>query len=401
MIDKVKPTKAIKPAKPSPRSTGAKHAPRAGVVPRPKHSQARSASSAQDSAVAAQPKNRRWLAFKKIIGLLVVVLLVGVVVQVWQFKHFLSAPISQHSAVLEFEIVAGSSATKVAYQLHEKGYLSSPKWFLWYLNYQDKPGQIKAGEVKIYPYWTVEQLIEQLLKGTVIQYPATIIAGQTIQQTLQAIQTLPKITKELDLSQPKEVLKRLSIDLNHYEKYPYAAIEGWFLPETYYYKAGDSDVDIALRAHKAMRDVLDQAWSKRQPELPIKTPYEALILASIVEKETGVPNERAEIAGVFVNRMHKKMRLQTDPTVIYGIGQQYDGNIRKVDLQASTPYNTYRIDGLPPTPIALPSREAIEAVMQPATTINLFFVAKGGGEHHFSPNLDEHNNAVNRYILNR
>lgn len=391
MTDKVK---SVKPAKPQPRATGARSAPRA-------QKNHRTRDTAPTATIQTTKSTSGFGRFKKVVGLAAVLLIVGLAVQVWQFKHFLNAPISKHSAVLDFEIVPGSSATKVAYQLHDKGYLSSPKWFLWYLNYQDKPGQIKAGEVKIYPYWTVEQLIEQLLNGKVIQYPATIIAGQTIQQTLQAIQALPKVTKELDLSQPKEVLKRLSIDLNHYQNYPYAAIEGWFLPETYYYKAGDSDVDIVLRAHQSMRDTLDQAWAKRQKELPIKTPYEALILASIVEKETGVARERGEIAGVFVNRIQKNMRLQTDPTVIYGIGQGYDGNIRKVDLQANTPYNTYRIDGLPPTPIALPSKEAIEAVMQPTKTQNLFFVAKGGGEHHFSTTLDEHNNAVNRYILGK
>ncbi|WP_232023494.1 endolytic transglycosylase MltG [Thiomicrorhabdus aquaedulcis] len=392
-------TKTVKPAKPSARVSGAKHAPRAAV------SHAVRSNTRGRTAQAEQAQHEPQRSFVRKLKLFMVALVALAVVAsalvFWQFKQFVSAPISQHSTVLDFEIVAGSSATKVAYQLHEKGYLSAPKWFLWYLNYQDKPGQIKAGEVKIYPYWTVDQLIEQLLNGKVIQYPATLIAGQTIEQTLRTIQALPKIQKQLDLSQPKEVLRRLSIDLNHYERYPYAAIEGWFLPETYYYKAGDSDLDIAMRAHHAMRDVLDQAWQNRQKDLPIKTPYEALILASIVEKETGVARERGEIAGVFVNRIQKNMRLQTDPTVIYGIGQGYDGNIRKVDLQANTPYNTYRIDGLPPTPIALPSKEAIEAVMQPTKTQNLFFVAKGGGEHHFSTTLDEHNNAVNRYILGK
>jgi len=177
------------------------------------------------------------------------------------------------------------------------------------------------------------------------------------------------------------------------------ALEGQFLPETYFYSANQTDESILLRSHKALQKVLNEAWQNRAKDLPLKSPYEALILASIVEKETGHAPERPLIAGVFINRLKKRMRLQSDPTVIYGMGAAYDGNIRKKDLQTKTAYNTYRINGLPPTPIALASADAIRAVMNPAKTTALYFVAKGGGEHAFSNTLVEHNRAVRKYLL--
>ena len=177
--------------------------------------------------------------------------------------------------------------------------------------------------------------------------------------------------------------------------------EGWLFPDTYLFDRGTSDVEILSRAHRRMREVLDEEWAKREQGLPLETPYQALTLASIVEKETGLASERPQIAGVFVRRLQKGMKLQTDPTVIYGMGDDFDGNIRREDLTRPTPYNTYVIQGLPPTPIALPGREAINAVLHPADGDALYFVARGDGSHHFSATLDEHNCAVRHYQLNK
>ena len=338
---------------------------------------------------------KRVAVFGTILGCL---LLVGFI---WQFNQFLNTPISKSSESKVIEIQVGSSANSIARTLHQEGFLSSPKWFVWYLRFREQHHLIKAGEIKISPEWTAKELVDKLIKGQTVQYPVTLIAGHTIQQTLKMIQALPKVKKTLNIEAISELQALLGRESSIDPKYPYASIEGWLLPETYHYQAGDSDRQILLRAHKSLKKVLDHAWQNRGKDLPFKTPYEALILASIVEKETGFAAERAKIAGVFVRRLKKRMRLQTDPTVIYGIGQTYDGNIRKRDLTTKTAYNTYRINGLPPTPIALPSREAIQAVMHPEKTKALYFVAKGGGEHHFSNTLIEHNKAVRKYLLNK
>ncbi|MCF6299466.1 MAG: endolytic transglycosylase MltG [Thiomicrorhabdus sp.] len=319
----------------------------------------------------------------------------------WQFNQFLSTPISEQNTPVTIEIKSGSSAQHIAGLLHQKKFLESPKWFLWYLRYQEKHHLLKAGEMTIQPSWTVDELIEHLIKGDTVQYPVTLIAGQTVQQALQVIQALPKIKKVLDIENIAELQALFQIDKKIDKKYPYANLEGLLLPETYHYQTGDTDKKIVLRAHQALTKTLESAWQQREKGLPIKTPNEALILASIVEKETGIAAERPKIAGVFVNRMRLGMRLQTDPTVIYGIGMSYDGDIRTRDLRTKTAYNTYKIDGLPPTPIALPSKEAIMAVMHPQKTKALYFVAKGGGAHYFSKTLVEHNRAVRKYLLNK
>ncbi|GKT11197.1 MAG: UPF0755 protein [Thiomicrorhabdus sp.] len=342
---------------------------------------------------------------KRVISLLLVLSILGFVGFMWQFNQFLNAPISTALEGKVVKIQVGSSANRIARQLHKEGFLSSPKWFVWYLRYQKQHHLIKAGEIRIDPQWSVKTLVAKLIKGQTVQYPVTLIAGQTVQQALKSIHALPKIRKTLDIEKITELQALLGFDKkvtgSDYAKYPYASIEGWLLPETYHYQSGDSDKQVILRAYQALQAELDAAWQNREKGLPLKTPYEALILASIVEKETGFAAERAKIAGVFMRRLQKRMRLQTDPTVIYGIGQSYDGNIRKRDLLTKTTYNTYRINGLPPTPIALPSREAIQAVMHPEKTKALYFVAKGGGEHHFSNTLIEHNKAVRKYLLNK
>ncbi len=333
------------------------------------------------------------------MGFVLGLILLGVLA--WQWNNFISDPIANSTAKQIIEIKPGSSASKVARLLHKQALLNSPKLFSWYLRFLGKHTQLKAGEFEIDPQWSVDTLIDKLIEGQAVLYPVALIAGQTVQENLQMIHALPKIKQELDVSDITGLQSLLGIESKIDSKYPYANLEGWLLPETYYYQSGDSDKQIVLRAYHSLKTKLDQAWSTRDKNLPFKTPYEALILASIVEKETGFAAERPKIAGVFIRRMKIGMRLQTDPTVIYGIGQSYDGNIRKRDLLKMTSYNTYTINGLPPTPIALPSKEAIDAVMHPEKTKALYFVAKGGGEHHFSNSLIEHNRAVNKYLLKR
>jgi len=354
-------------------------------------------SSADNSPITI--KKVRWF-----MRLLLVINFTGLVlagVAYYQYNAFVTEPISQQKEPIALTIASGSSVTKVAQQLHQQGFMAHPKWFSLYVRFLEKQKVIKAGEFEIQPQWTVDELISGLENAKAIQYPVTIVAGQTIQQALQTIHALPKIKKELDITDIKSLQALFGIDKKVNKTYPYATIEGRILPETYYYQAGDSDKQIVLRAAKSLQQELDQAWQKREKNLPYKTPYEALIMASIVEKETGYAPERPLIAGVFVRRMKKGMRLQTDPTVIYGIGVNYDGNIRKRDLLKTTLYNTYKIDGLPPTPIALPSLEAIEAALNPEHTKALYFVAKGGGQHQFSNTLQEHNRAVQKYLLSR
>ncbi|BCN93061.1 endolytic murein transglycosylase [Thiomicrorhabdus immobilis] len=347
------------------------------------------------------PKSVNKGIFKWLLVVFLLLVLAGFAWVYSQYSQFVSEPISNHKTVIHLTIAPGSSVTKVANQLHQQGFMAEPKWFAWYVRYQNKQQVIKAGEFEIQPQWTVDELLDGLENAKNIQYPVTIVAGHTVQQTLKMIQALPKIKQELDIDDIQSLQTLLNIEKTIDTKYPYANIEGLLLPETYHYEAGDSDKEIVLRAHQALQATLDQAWRERDKNLPYQTPYQALTMASIVEKETGISSERPLIAGVFIRRMKIGMRLQTDPTVIYGIGQSYDGNIRKKDLLKKTAYNTYKIDGLPPTPIALPSAEAIQAALKPAKTKALYFVAKGGGEHYFSKTLEEHNRAVQKYLLSK
>lgn len=344
------------------------------------------------------PTMPKWGWFVSVIVLLVLVLLI-MAYQNWQ--NFIGSPIAQGSDPKVVVIQKGDNATKVAERLQRADVLDQPDYFVWYLRYVEKHHLLKAGEFSISPTWKPERLVEELLTGKTIQYPVTLIAGQTFKQTLETIEKLPKIQRELDFSDIEGLQKLFGIDKPVSKKYPYANLEGVLLPETYYYQQGDSDKQILLRAFEAMQTELNAAWEQRNEDLPLSTAYEVLILASIVEKETGHAPERAKIAGVFENRLKRKMRLQTDPTIIYGMGERYKGNIRKKDIREKTAYNTYQIDGLPPTPIASPSKEAIWAVAQPEKTDALFFVAKGGGQHYFSKTLAEHNRAVRKYLLSK
>ncbi|MDX1381368.1 MAG: endolytic transglycosylase MltG, partial [Xanthomonadales bacterium] len=234
------------------------------------------------------------------------------------------------------------------------------------------------------------ELLARLASGDVIRYRFTIVEGWTVRQMLAALRDDPVLEQTLPNAAEPDWQAVIGADFEH--------PEGWFLPETYQFVRGDRDVDLLARAHGAMQAALDEAWDARADDLPVAEPYELLILASIVEKETGVPAERAEVAGVLVRRLQRGMRLEVDPSVIYGMGDAYDGNIRRADLARDTPYNTYTRHGLPPTPIALPGRAALLATAQPADGDALYFVADGSGGHTFSATYEEHQRAVRRWV---
>jgi UPF0755 protein len=262
-------------------------------------------------------------------------------------------------------------------------------WFKVLAFQQGIINHLKPGEYELMPGLTAAQILTQFAEGKSIRYSVTFPEGWNLKEILQTFAKTPNLEPTLaNLSVP-DVSKKLGINENN--------PEGWLFPDTYYFEKNASDISVLNRAHKKMQDVLMEEWQKKDTDLPYKTSYEALIMASIVEKETGAKTERPQIAGVFVRRLAKGMLLQTDPTVIYGMGEKYKGNIRANDLTTKTPYNTYVIQGLPPTPIAMPGRDAIHAALHPEKGDSLYFVAKGDGSHQFSATLVDHNHAVNHF----
>ncbi len=250
--------------------------------------------------------------------------------------------------------------------------------------------RLRAGEYRVEPGQTPAGLLRQLAEGKVVLHRVTLVPGMTLEQARDVLAHHPAVRAEGFALRPAELMAAIG--------QPGRVAEGQFLPETYAFPRGTSDIEILRMANDALRRELDRLWPERQADLPLKAPAEAVILASVIEKETGKVEERPLIAGVFVNRLRKGMRLQTDPTVIYGLGPSFAGNLRRRDLETDTPWNTYTRGGLPPTPIALPSREALYAALHPAPTRALYFVADGTGGHTFSETLDAHNRAVQRLI---
>jgi len=310
-----------------------------------------------------------------------------------QYKLFLETPLSLPVEAYVLQIEPGSSGSTIIKHLTGAGF-TRDSW-QWRLLMRLEPPAIKTGEYQLDPGITPRELLQLLSSGAVVQYRFTLVEGWTFRQLLQALanddvlkNTLERVTNETGDETVAAVISSLDVD------HP----EGWFFPETYQYTRGDSDADILDRAHTAMEKELGSAWESRKDDLPLNSPYELLILASIIEKETGKEEERGQIAGVFIRRLQKGMRLQTDPTVIYGMGDSFDGNIRRHDLKSDTPYNTYTRSGLPPTPIAMPGRASLLAAARPAAGDVLYFVADGTGGHTFSATLQEHQQAVNKLI---
>ena len=288
-------------------------------------------------------------------------------------------------------VANGASMRGFADQLVSEGLLDEPWSFRFWARYRGLAGSLKAGEYRLEANTTLQGLLQLVTSGKVIDYPVTFIEGWNFKQLRMALSTQKKLRHEIDELDDQAIMKAIEADGIH--------PEGRFYPDTYHYTASMSDLDVLRLAYKKMADFLILEWEKREHDLPLENKEQALVLASIIEKETGVEDERPMIAGVFINRLRKGMRLQTDPTVIYGMGEKYNGNIRKKDLLTDTPYNTYTRAGLPPTPIAMPGGDSIRAALHPADTRALYFVAKGDGTHHFSATLTEHNEAVIKYQL--
>ena len=322
-----------------------------------------------------------WLMLAGAFGLAVVA---GTV---YRYAHL---PLPLNALPIEFEVKPGSSLRTVARQLVEAGVLSEPWRFVLLTRALGKSGEIKAGTYEIPRVLTPLELLGKVTSGDVIQEPITFVEGWTFRQWRQLLDEQPKLRHDSQPMGDRELLERLGA-------MDYTSAEGLFFPDTYRVKRGASDLEILQQAHDAMKKQIDRLWNGRAADLPFKTPYEALILASIVEKETGWEADRSMVAAVFVNRLRRGMKLQSDPTVIYGMGAAFDGNLRKADLQRDTPFNTYTRDGLPPTPISMPSLASLSATMNPPKSDALYFVARGDGTSHFSSNLDEHNRAVSRY----
>ncbi len=307
-------------------------------------------------------------------------------------QRWLDTPLAVGETVVEMEIPRGQSLAATAHELAERGILQHPQWLQAFARMTGADARIKAGEYAIAPGTTPRGLLALFESGAVVQRSVTIIEGWTFRDLRRALEEEPHLDNTLAGQDDAAVMAALGEGGTH--------PEGLFFPDTYLFGKGTTDVEILRQARERMRSELDAAWSARADGLPIGTPYDALILASIVEKETALAPERPRIAGVFTERLRIGMRLQTDPTVIYGLGAGYDGNLRRADLERDGPYNTYTRAGLPPTPIALPGAEALRAAVQPEERDELYFVATGlpDGSHEFSRTLAEHDAAVRRYL---
>ena len=327
-----------------------------------------------------------WLRF--FVGLLLSVGVAGGGV-VWWLSHPLDITPAPGAQSAELSIEPGTSARGVSQAVAEAGVAVNPAFLYWWARLSSQDRQIKAGSYEIAPGATPRSILQKLVRGEEALRAVTLVEGWTFTQVRDALLKAEHLKQDTQGLQPDLIMEKLGR--------PGTAAEGRFFPDTYTYAKGSSDLAVLKRALRAMDKKLDAAWSQRQPDTPLKSPEQALILASIVEKETGKGSDRPQIAGVFTNRMRIGMPLQTDPTVIYGMGAKFDGNLRKRDLQTDTPWNTYTRRGLPPTPIAMPGKSALLAAVQPAQTKALYFVARGDGTSQFSATLDEHNRAVNKF----
>ncbi|MCF6434224.1 MULTISPECIES: endolytic transglycosylase MltG [Pseudoalteromonas] len=321
----------------------------------------------------------------KKISLFLLLTLLGISVYIYYSVQSLKSEPLKITTEL-YEVTPGTGFNRLCKDWQTKGYVESCFKYQVYSKFVPELFHLKAGVYEL-SGMTVLQAVNKIHRGEQKQFSFTIIAGDTFQNILKKLKSSPYVVYPND---EQKLIEAMQVD---------GAPEGWLLPETYHYEAYTSASAVLNRAKEKMQSVLQHAWQQRMDALPLNEPYQALILASIIEKETGHAPERATIASVFINRLNRNMRLQTDPTVIYGLGDEFDGDIKRRHLKEHTPYNTYRIKGLPPTPIAMPSAEAIYAATQPKQTPYYYFVSKGNGQHQFSKSLREHNQAVQKYIL--
>ena len=327
----------------------------------------------------------KWLSiFAVMLGIVLVAVL-------FHFDKKVHQPINLTEATL-YQVKAGQSAKGILNRLKSQGIIKDNLGLKIRLKLVPELANIKVGTYEMLPSMSALELLQLFSKGKEFQFSISLIEGLNWREWLLAIKSHPHIKFNDNFHQQ---LATLTATL------PQQSIEGYLLPDTYYFVAQTAAIDVVKRAHLSMQQYLNEAWLNRALNLPYASAYEGLTMASIIEKETGVAAERPRISGVFVNRLNLNMRLQTDPTVIYGMGESFDGNIRRKDLRTATAYNTYVIKGLPPTPIAMPSKLAIDAAFNPLTTDELYFVSKGDGSHQFSTTLQQHNLAVRQYQLKK
>ena len=337
---------------------------------------------------------------KKFFVFLLILLLILSSVGFWGYQkltEFVHTPVNVTQDQL-LTIERGTTGSKLAALLEQEKILEHADLLPWLLKLQPQLNKVKAGTYSLTGVKTLQDLLDMINSGKEAQFSVKFIEGKTFKEWRKNLENAPHLKQTLQGKTDKEIMALLDIPAVAKAVYEWNNMDGWLYPDTYNYTPNSTDLELLKRSTTRLQKALDKAWNERDENLPLSDPYQMLILASIVEKETGVAAERPQVASVFINRLRANMKLQTDPTVIYGMGESYTGNIRKKDLETITPYNTYMIEGLPPTPIAMVSESALQAVAHPAKTDFYYFVADGSGGHKFTRNLNEHNKAVQEYL---
>ena len=337
---------------------------------------------------------------KKFFIFLLILLLILGGVGFWGYQKltsFVHTPVNVTQDQL-LTIERGTTGSKLAALLEQENILEHADLLPWLLKLQPQLNKVKAGTYSLTGVKTLQDLLDMINSGKEAQFSVKFIEGKTFKEWRKNLENAPHLKQTLQVKTDKEIMALLDIPAVAKAVCEWNNMEGWLYPDTYNYTPNSTDLELLKRSATRLQKALDKAWNERDENLPLADPYQMLILASIVEKETGIAAERPQVASVFINRLKANMKLQTDPTVIYGMGESYTGNIRKKDLETITPYNTYMIDGLPPTPIAMVSEGALQAVAHPAKTDFYYFVADGSGGHKFTRNLNEHNKAVQEYL---
>ena len=337
---------------------------------------------------------------KKFFVFLLILLLILGGVGFWGYQkltEFVHTPVNVTQDQL-LTIERGTTGSKLAALLEQEKILEHADLLPWLLKLQPQLNKVKAGTYSLTGVKTLQDLLDMLNSGKEAQFSVKFIEGKTFKEWRKNLENAPHLKQTLQDKTDKEIMALLDIPAVAKAVYEWNNMDGWLYPDTYNYTPNSTDFELLKRSTTRLQKALDKAWNERDENLPLADPYQMLILASIVEKETGIAAERPQVASVFINRLKANMKLQTDPTVIYGMGESYTGNIRKKDLETMTPYNTYMIEGLPPTPIAMVSESALQAVAHPAKTDFYYFVADGSGGHKFTRNLNEHNKAVQEYL---
>ena len=337
---------------------------------------------------------------KKFFVFLLILLLILGGVGFWGYQkltEFVHTPVNVTQDQL-LTIERGTTGSKLAALLEQEKILEHADLLPWLLKLQPQLNKVKAGTYSLTGVKTLQDLLDMINSGKEAQFSVKFIEGKTFKEWRKNLENAPHLKQTLQGKSDKEIMVLLDIPAVAKAVYEWNNMDGWLYPDTYNYTPNSTDLELLKRSTTRLQKALDKAWNERDENLPLADPYQMLILASIVEKETGIAAERPQVASVFINRLRANMKLQTDPTVIYGMGESYTGNIRKKDLETITPYNTYMIEGLPPTPIAMVSESALQAVAHPAKTDFYYFVADGSGGHKFTRNLNEHNKAVQEYL---